>query len=364
MPTLWVRLDRSRSYPIVIAPGALDDLGRLARPRLPGRTLCLVTHPRILRLYGRRAQRSLAVAGFRVHTLCLPEGEPAKSLAHAERICGAMLRWRLGRDAAVVALGGGVIGDLAGFAAAVYLRGVPFIQVPTTLLAQVDSSVGGKVAVNHALGKNTIGAFHQPRLVVSDPGVLATLSERQFRSGLAEVIKAGIIADARFFAALERRLPALAARSLPDLAWAIARACALKARVVEQDETEQGRRAILNYGHTLGHALEAYHGYRKYLHGEAVALGMAAAARLAGSLGVCTPRSAERQVRLLERAGLPVRGQGETVSRLMALMKTDKKARVGQVNFVLTPTIGNAKLYFKLTPFSVRRAVRQVVVGA
>lgn len=364
MPTLWVRLDRSRAYPIVIAPGCLDDLGRLAKPRLPGRTVGLLTHPRILRLYGRRAQRSLSDAGFRVHTLCLPEGEPTKSLACAERVIGGLLRRNLDRTSSVIALGGGVIGDLAGFVAAVYLRGVPFVQVPTTLLAQVDSSVGGKVAVNHARGKNVIGAFYQPRLVVSDPEVLSTLSARQFRSGLAEVIKAGAIADAAYFSALERRLPRLLARSGPDLAWAVARACAIKARIVERDETEQGLRAVLNYGHTLGHALETYHGYRRYLHGEAVSLGMVAVARLAQTLGVCSNRTAERQIRLLEQAGLPVQANQEGISRLFAIMKADKKAREGQVNFVLTPTIGNAKLYFKLTPFSVRQAVRQVVVGA
>lgn len=363
MSTVRVRFGDNRDYPIVIKPGALQQIGPLARRQTTAKTVCLISHPRILRLYGAAVVRSLKTSGFHVFTRPVPEGETTKSMVWAETIAGFMLRNGLDRSGCVVALGGGVVGDLAGFAAATYMRGVTFIQAPTTLLAQVDSSVGGKVAVNHPLGKNTIGAFHQPRLVVSDPVVLHSLSDRQFRSGLAELIKTAIIADERLFADLERRLPAVLRREEAVLTPMIARACALKARVVEQDEKEAGLRAILNYGHTLGHALEAYWNYRGYLHGEAVAVGMVAAARLARKIGVCKPETAERQERVLRAAGLPVRGRGEAVERLMSLMKTDKKARMGRLNFVLTPSIGRARICFNLTPFSVRRVVLSVVEG-
>lgn len=360
MPTVRVRLDGRRDYPIVIETGALRKLGALARPRLRARTLGVVTHPRLYRLYGRAVEVSLTRAGFQTLTLLVPEGETSKRLAVAERLIGRLLAARLERNDALVALGGGVIGDLTGFVAATYMRGIDFIQVPTTLLAQVDSSVGGKVAVNHPLGKNTIGAFHQPRLVVADPAVLSTLPLRQFRSGLAEIIKTAAIADARLFRDLERLVRP---DGLPETALSriIARVCAIKARVVAADEVERGLRAILNYGHTLGHALEAYHGYRGYLHGEAIAIGMAVAARLAADLGIGTAADAERLRRLLVSAGLPVTGRGERVDRLMDLIKTDKKAQRGRRNFVLTPTIGRARICFNLPPFSVRRAVRSAI---
>jgi len=361
MPTTWVRFGDHRDYPIVIRAGVLRELGPLARQRVSSTTACLISHPRVYRHYGRSAERSLADAGFRVHPVLVPEGETTKCLRTAESVIGVMLKKRLDRGGCVVALGGGVVGDLAGFVAATYMRGVDFIQVPTTLLAQVDSSVGGKVAVNHALGKNTIGAFHQPRLVVSDPEVLRTLADRQFRSGLAEMIKAAIIADEKFFAWLERTLPSLQAKDPATLARAIERACAIKARVVAADEKEHGLRAVLNYGHTLGHALEAYHHYRGYLHGEAVAIGMAAAARMCREAGWCGEATVARQLKLLQAAGLPVRGRGEDAKKLLELMKNDKKARKGRTNFVLTPTIGHARLCFNLTSFSVRRVVRSVV---
>ncbi len=363
MPTVWVRLDDRRSYPIVIRAGVLADLGRLVRQRNAGRTACLVTHPRLNRLYGRAAARSLVAAGFRAPTLLVPEGETSKSLKHSERLVGELLRLGVDRGDCLVALGGGVVGDLAGWVAGIYLRGIDFIQVPTSLLAQVDSAVGGKVAVNHALGKNLIGVFHQPRLVVSDPKVLRTLPPRQFRAGLAEIIKIAAVADRNFFARLERDLPRLLARRTEVLTPIIRRACELKAAVVQADERESGLRMILNYGHTLGHALEAYHGYRGYLHGEAIAVGMAVAARLAAGLGLCTPQTAQRQVRLLKAAGLPVSGRGESFEKLWKIIKTDKKVRKGLLNFVLTPQIGHARICCNLTPFSVRRAWHDVVAG-
>lgn len=360
MPTVWVRLDR-REYPIVVQPGVLSRVGLWARRRLAGDTVCLITHPRLQRLYGVRVAAGLRAAGFKVLTLLVPSGEPSKSLAWAERLITRMLGRRLDRSAGVVALGGGVVGDLAGFVASVYLRGVDFVQIPTTLLAQVDSSVGGKVGVNHALGKNLIGAFLQPRLVVTDPETLRSLPEREFRAGLAEMIKAAIIADAAFFRYLEKHLPQLQARKPQPLARAVAWACAIKGRVVEQDETERNLRAILNYGHTFGHALETYHHYRGYLHGEAVAIGMTIAARLAQQLGLLSQAAAERQVRLLQNAGLPITGKNENIQTIMRIMKIDKKARSGQNSFVLTPKIGGARIVKKIPPFSVQQALKTVL---
>lgn len=361
MPTVWIRLGGRRDYPLVVQPGVLSRAGAWARRRLAGDTVCLITHPTLQRLYGLRVSASLRAAGFKVLTLLVPAGEASKSLAWAERLISRMLGRRLDRSTGVVALGGGVIGDLAGFVAAVYLRGVDFIQIPTTLLAQVDSSVGGKVAVNHALGKNLIGAFLQPRLVVTDPETLRSLPEREFRAGMAEMIKAAIIADADFFHYLEDRLPRLQARDPKTLAQAVAWACAIKGRIVEQDETEQNLRAILNYGHTFGHALETYHQYRGYLHGEAVAVGMAIAARLAQHLDMLSCAGAERQIRLLQRAGLPTSGKNENIKAIMRIMKIDKKARSGQNSFILTPKIGGARIMKKIPPFSVQRALKTVL---
>ena len=364
MSTVWVRFGDSRDYPIRVEPGNLKLLGSLARPRVKGKTACLITHARINRLYGRIAETSLRGAGFHVHKILVPEGETSKSLAQAERIIGRMLDRHADRSAFIVALGGGVIGDLAGFVAATYMRGIEYIQVPTSLLAQVDSSVGGKVAVNHPRGKNLMGAFLQPRLVVSDPGVLQSLSRRQFRVGLAEVIKSAIIADAGFFRDLEKALPKILRLNLHSLSWMIARSCALKARIVEKDETEQGLRAILNYGHTLGHALETFYKYRGYLHGEAISVGMAAAARLALETGVCRQETVDSQERILRQAGLPVRGRGEPVNAIWRIMQTDKKVKEGDNNFILTPNIGHARIFKKIGYFSVQRVLKAVLGGA
>ncbi|MEW6517258.1 MAG: 3-dehydroquinate synthase [candidate division FCPU426 bacterium] len=361
MPTVWVRFGDRRDYPIRVQPGALSRTGAWMRQRVAGRTACLITHPALQRLYGLRVSASLRAAGFDVLTLLVPAGETSKSLAWAERLISSMLRRRLDRSACVVALGGGVVGDLAGFVASVYLRGIEFVQIPTTLLAQVDSSVGGKVAVNHALGKNLIGAFLQPRLVVTDPETLRSLPRRQFRSGLAEMIKAAIIADAAFFKYLEKNLPLLLARDPKALSRALAWTCAIKGRVVEQDETEKNLRAILNYGHTFGHALETYHHYKQYLHGEAVAVGMVIAARLAQQTGLLSQTDSERQVRLIKMAGLPTVGKGENIQAIMSLMKIDKKARSGQNSFVLTPKIGGARIVRKIPPFSVQQALKTVL---
>jgi 3-dehydroquinate synthase len=360
---LQVQLGGQRNYPIVIQPGGLDQLGAWAQKRVAGRTAFIITHPRLFRLYGPRAADSLKKSHFTVHTHCVPEGEKTKSLQQLESIIGVMLKKRMDRRTVIVALGGGVVGDLSGLVAATFMRGVDFIQVPTTLLAQVDSSVGGKVAVNHALGKNMIGAFYQPRLVLIDPAVLATLSARQFRAGLAEVIKSAVIADKVFFTYLEKNMAKILQKQMPVLTETIRRTCSIKANVVSQDEKEHGLRAILNYGHTLGHALEAYHHYRTYLHGEAVAIGMVAAALLAHMEGMGDKKIVLRQKKLIYQAGLPIQGKNESVEKLLNYMKVDKKSQEGKLNFVLTPQIGHARISNKLTPFSVRRAINCVVKG-
>jgi 3-dehydroquinate synthase len=364
MSTVWIRFGDKRDYPIVVEPGILTKVGVLAKKQVRGKTTCVISHPRIYRLYGKTVERSLKKSGFQVHTILVPEGEATKSMLQAEKIIGKLIAKRVDRSACIVALGGGVIGDLAGFVAATYMRGIEFIQIPTTLLAQVDSSVGGKVAVNHALGKNLIGAFLQPRLVITDPKVLKTLAARQVRSGLAEMIKAAIIADAKFFGQLEKDIAGIMALDMQLLSKAIAKSCSIKGSVVEKDETEQGLRAILNYGHTFGHALEAYHHYQGYTHGEAVAIGMVMAAHLAAQLGLCKKGTVDRQVALLYQAELPTRGKREKASKIWEHMKTDKKVLAGENNFILTPNIGHARIVKKIPSFSVHQVLEAVLSGA
>lgn len=289
--------------------------------------------------------QALAVAGFEPLLLKVPAGETAKSLKTVQACYDQLAAHRLERKSFIVALGGGVVGDLAGFVAATYLRGIAFVQVPTTLLSQVDSSVGGKVGVNLKAGKNLVGAFYQPRLVLCDLSSLVTLPDREYRSGLAEVIKYGIIYDAQLFKKLERDMPKLLQRRTETLAAVVARCCEIKAEVVRQDETESGLRAILNFGHTVGHALEAISGYGRFLHGEAIAIGQVAAARLsAGLLGLTDPEL--RRIReLLTKAGLPTTmklspAQQQKATRAMML---DKKVSAGEVKFVLASRIGKVK---------------------
>ncbi len=364
MSKLMVQFGDHRDYAIIIQPGIINSIGPLIKSRVRGKQAFVITHPRIKRLYGQAVEHSLKSNGYQTKIITLPEGEKTKSLAVVEHLIGQLIKARADRQAFVVALGGGVIGDLAGFLASVYMRGIDFIQIPTTLLAQVDSSVGGKVAVNHELGKNLIGSFWQPRLVITDPQVLQSLPLRQLRSGLAEVIKSAIIADRVFFTALERKIDELLKLNSPTLAWAIKKTCAIKAQVVEQDEKEQGLRAILNYGHTLGHALETYHHYHHYLHGEAVAIGMAAAAQLAVELKLLDNNQSEAQKALIKRAGLPIIGEHEDINKILAIMKTDKKASAGEFNFVLTPQIGRARISKKIAPFPVLRVLKSVLGSA
>lgn len=327
-------------YPIRIAPGRLAALAE-AIPA-DATAVAIVTNPRVAALYAGRAQATLEAAGHTVLRIELPDGEAYKSLQTLEQVFDALLGARFDRRSVLVALGGGVIGDMTGFAAAAYMRGIRFVQVPTTLLAQVDSSVGGKTGVNHPLGKNMIGAFHQPVAVEVDVDVLRTLPAREISSGLAEVIKYGLILDEDFFAWCERETAALRALDDGALAYAIARSCELKAQVVGKDERESGLRAILNLGHTFGHAIESGLGYGSWLHGEAVGCGMVQAAELSARV-TGLPQADVARVRDLVRAiGCPVVAPDLGADRWLDLMRVDKKAEGGQIRFVLLPRIGEA----------------------
>src|SRR5687767_7755816 len=308
METLSVALSPnsgSRAYPIHIGAGILDA-AELYRPYLAGGAAAIVTNSVVAPLYLQRMRTALK--GARVAEVVIPDGERAKSWQGVEQVVDALLAARLGRDGLVVALGGGVVGDLAGFAAAIYQRGVAFVQVPTTLLAQVDSSVGGKTAINHARAKNMIGAFHQPRAVICDVATLDTLPERELRSGLAEVIKHGLALDAAFVDWLEGNVEKILKREHAALVHAVRRSCELKARIVAEDERESGARALLNFGHTFGHAIEAASGYGAWLHGEAIAAGMVMASELSARLGLLCATDLTRIRALLKRAGLPLEG--------------------------------------------------------
>jgi 3-dehydroquinate synthase len=346
-----------RSYLIQIAAGALAGLGhRLLQRMKPGPCL-VVTNPTVRRLYGERAQAALVQAGWRPQWAEVPDAEEAKSLEHLSRLYDAAIAMGLERRQPVIALGGGVVGDLAGFLAATYQRGVPFVQVPTTLLAQIDSSVGGKVAINHPRGKNLIGSFHQPVLVVTDPLVLDTLPEREWRAGLAELVKYAVILDAELFDQLATDRERLVRRDPWVVAPAIARACELKAQVVAQDEREGGLRAILNFGHTVGHALEAVTGYQTYRHGEAVAIGMAAAGEIARRLGMWPSSDQDRLVAWLEAVGLPTRIAGHSTDDLVRAMGQDKKVQSGRLTFVLPEAMGRVVMRSDVPDETVRAAL-------
>jgi shikimate kinase / 3-dehydroquinate synthase len=306
--------------------------------------VAIVTNEIVARHYLAPLESALHQAGAQLVVTQVEDGEQAKSWQNVDRICEVFLAAGCGRDTLVVALGGGVVGDLAGFVAAIYQRGVPFLQVPTTLLAQVDSSVGGKTAINHARGKNMIGAFHQPRAVMADVSVLATLPDRELRAGIAEVIKHGAALDAMFFEWLEQNIDQLVGRDPHALTHAVRRSCELKADIVARDERESGVRALLNFGHTFGHAIEAGAGYGTWLHGEAVAAGMVMAAELSVREKLIDAPAAARLRRLIERAGLPVKAPGFDPARLNELMAVDKKAEGGKVRFILLESLGKARL--------------------
>jgi 3-dehydroquinate synthase len=332
--TLTVELGE-RSYPIVIGAGLLSQ-GFDLTDHLAGDSCLIVTNETVAPLYLGDVRACLG--GTRVSHIELPDGESFKNLATVESIIDELVAKKSARDTTVIALGGGVVGDIAGFAAACYMRGVAFIQVPTTLLAQVDSSVGGKTGVNHERGKNLIGAFHQPRIVLIDIDTLATLPDREFRAGLAEIIKYGAIVDADFFAWLENNMLGLLARDGQLLAHAIRRSCELKAQLVAEDERESGRRALLNFGHTFGHAIENTMGYGEWLHGEAVAAGMIMAA---ATSGIASSEQARLKA-LIELAGLPGGPPRLGANRLRAAMELDKKVAGSRLRFVLLRSLGDA----------------------
>ncbi|TAN51685.1 MAG: 3-dehydroquinate synthase [Methylococcaceae bacterium] len=341
MKTLNVELGE-RSYPIYIGSGLLQQ-GELLTRLVPSSQIAVVTNTTVAPLY-----LNQLLAHFpdrRVRNVILPDGEAHKTLESVAGIFDALLAERFSRNAVLIALGGGVIGDMGGFGAACYLRGIPFVQVPTTLLSQVDSSVGGKTGVNHPLGKNMIGAFYQPQSVIADTATLQTLPDRELKAGLAEVVKYGLIRDPEFFTWLENHLDALLARDEDALAYAIERSCRNKAEVVAADEKETGERATLNLGHTFGHAIETGCGYGTYLHGEAVAIGMCQAADLSRRLGWLGDADVRRIEALLSRAGLPITPPDDlSTQRTLDIMAVDKKNIDGRVRLILLEHIGRATL--------------------
>lgn len=339
MLTLQVSL-AERSYPILIGESLLADAALLGR-HLPARDLLLVSNTTVAPLYAERVRASLA--DRRVVDVRLPDGEQYKTMEYMGRVLDVLIANRFARDCIVVALGGGVIGDLAGFSAACYQRGVAFAQMPTTLLAQVDSSVGGKTGVNHPGGKNMIGAFHQPSVVFADTSTLKTLPLRELRAGLAEVVKYGLIFDEAFLGWIEQNVAALLAQEPAALAHAIYRSCELKADVVRRDEREAGDRALLNLGHTFGHAIETVTGYTQWLHGEAVATGMVIAADMSARLGLLPQTDVERVRNLLQRIGLPVEAPKFGAQQALDCMRIDKKVKSGRIRLVLLEQLGKAR---------------------
>ncbi|MEE9569509.1 MAG: 3-dehydroquinate synthase, partial [Candidatus Binatia bacterium] len=335
------------SYPIYLGEGLLSRTGELLKKAGSGKKVGIVSNQTVADLYLDPVQESLTRSGFRVIPIFVPEGEEHKNLKSISDIFDRLISERFERSSSLIALGGGVIGDLAGFAAATFLRGIPYIQIPTTLLAQVDASVGGKTGVNHQEGKNLIGAFYQPRLVLIDLEVLRTLPKNEFVAGLAEVIKYGIIEDPQLFALLEANLKDLLSLNRGLLEKAVAASCTIKARVVEKDEHEEDYRSVLNFGHTIGHALESLTGYEQFLHGEAVAIGMAQAATISRREGLCDDKSLERILQLIKGAGLPTDiPSGIRLEELANKMEVDKKSVGGKIKFVLCAGIGKTQFHW------------------
>jgi 3-dehydroquinate synthase len=354
----------TRSYSIVVEPGALASVGTRLRELRVGSRAVLMTDAGILKVHGQAVVAGLEAAGLSVTVLEVPDGEAAKTLGVAEHCWDRLLAAGADRTSTVLALGGGAVGDLAGFVAATYMRGANFVPLPTTVLAQVDASIGGKTAIDHPKAKNLIGAFYQPRLVVVDPAVVLTLPDRDFRSGLAEIVKHGVVLDAAYFDDVERSATALDARDLPTLTRIIGGSCRLKASVIQRDPEEKGEwRFALNYGHTIGHALEAATRFETWTHGEAVALGMVAEARLAERLGVADAGTTRRQETLLRGLGLPVRAPAVDADAVLAAITHDKKARDGRVPFVLAPSIGAFRVVYDVAPADVRAALASIVEG-
>jgi 3-dehydroquinate synthase len=358
MREILVRI-AGRGYAIKIAAGALPQLGAECARLCLGSRCAVITDSNVAAKFAKPALKSLSASGFDPVLIVVPAGEKSKRLAVVEKCHDALAKHRLERKSFIVALGGGVVGDLAGFVAATYLRGIDFVQAPTTLLAQVDSSVGGKTGVNLKAGKNLVGAFYQPKLVLCDLDILKTLPKREYISGLAEVIKYGIIFDAKLFARLERDLPKILARDSKTLSQIIARCCEIKAEVVAQDETENGLRAILNFGHTIGHAIENSFGYGKFLHGEAISIGQVAAAKLSQEMLGLSAKEVERIADLFRRAGLPaqIKINSSQRKKLLAAMKLDKKVSGGEVKFVLAKKIGTVLWNQRVPENSIQRVI-------
>jgi 3-dehydroquinate synthase len=329
-----------RSYDITLGAGTLDGIGQLCRELGLSGTAGVISNTTVAPLYYERVRASLQAAGYRVILVRLPDGEKYKNSATLNLIYDGLVDASLDRGSFLLALGGGVIGDMAGFAAASYLRGIPFVQLPTTLLSQVDSSVGGKTGINHPRGKNLIGAFYQPRAVLIDVETLDTLPEREYRSGLGEIVKYGAVLDSEFFAFLEQNAGRLLARDKEALIHAVGRSCAIKAALVQQDEREGGVRAVLNYGHTLGHAVETLTGYKEYLHGEAVAIGMVQAARVSQHHGFCSAADLQRIEALVQLLGLPAELPPFPRQAYAEALSHDKKVRDSGLLFICNVGIG------------------------
>jgi len=330
----------TQSYPVFVGYGLLDELGEKAKKAALSPVAVVISDENVWRLYGGRVKKVLKDAGFTVHSLVVPPGEETKSLKTAQKIYDFMIKKRVERDDMLIALGGGMVGDLAGFVAATYLRGIPWLQVPTSLVAMVDASIGGKVGVNHPEGKNLIGAFYQPSLVLADTRALATLPERELTSGWAEVVKYGLIMDRELFEFLEENVSRLVKLEPEAVGRAVGRSASLKAEVVSQDEKERGRRTILNYGHTIAHGLEAATRYRRFLHGEAVAIGMMGAAKLSQRRGILSPAVVKRQRALLKKLGLPTAFGNISRDKIARAMEVDKKTRAREIRWVLLEDIG------------------------
>ena len=350
-----------RAYEVLIGPGLIDRAGALLAPHLPRRRTAVVTDRHVADHHGERLAAALEAGGIAVDMIVLPPGEQTKSFAGLEALTDQLLALKLDRSDCIIAFGGGVVGDLAGFAAAIYKRGIDFIQIPTTLLAQVDSSVGGKTAIDTAAGKNLLGVFHQPSFVLADLDVLATLPAREMRAGYAEVLKYGLLGDADLFAWLEANGEAVLAREPGPLAHAVAACVAMKAAIVAEDERDTGRRALLNLGHTFAHALESETGFGSaLLHGEAVGVGCALAFRFSAELGLCSPQDAARAEVAIAKAGLPIclhglAGAPFDGERLAGHMAQDKKADASGLVFVLAQAIGEAFVAKRVAPAALRR---------
>ena len=359
MPNITVDLPQD-SYQIVIAPGSLSQLGDRMQQLNLGKKVLVISNPEIFGHYGDTCIQSLKSAGFETYTHLIPAGEEYKHLQSIQEVYDTALANHLERSSTLVALGGGVIGDMTGFSAATWLRGVNFVQVPTSLLAIVDASVGGKTGVNHPQGKNLIGAFYQPKLVAIDPNLLKTLPPREFRAGMAEVIKYGVIWDEDLFTKLEHHPQLDTIDNVGDefLETIITRSCQAKAEVVSQDEKESGLRAILNYGHTIGHAVESLTNYKQFVHGEAVAIGMVAAGKIAVEMGLWTAQEAQRQDALITKTGLPTDiPSSVAIENILTTIQSDKKVKAGKVRFILPTAIGRVTITDKVTPEIIEKAL-------